>query len=143
MFGSGWSFKGCSVCLDDLEDAVWEPYRRVRNISSDRALYRRLWMDPELRELCDIEDYEKPYHPSQLSRFKQRLGPERLEKIMENIVDKLRNAGVVRGEIVACDATFLKAYSKRNPKDDSRAILTVGLESAGLEEAIVLAISCI
>jgi len=27
---------------------------------------------------------------------------------------------VVRGEIVACDATFIKAYSKRDPKDDSK-----------------------
>jgi len=70
-------------CLDDLEDAVWEPYRHegagrpprnplgilkalvvklVRNISSDRELYRRLWSDPELRRICNIEDYEKPYH---------------------------------------------------------------------------------
>jgi len=129
------------ACLDDLEDAVWEPYRHegagrpprnplgilkalvvklVRNISSDRELYRRLWSDPELRRICNIEDYEKPYHPSQLSRFRQRLGPERLESIMGTILDKLRNTGVVKGEIVACDATFIKAYSKRDPKDDSK-----------------------
>jgi IS5 family transposase len=40
--------------------------------------------------------------------------------MMETIVDKLRDVGVVKGEIVVCDATFIKAYSKRNPKDDSR-----------------------
>jgi IS5 family transposase len=67
-----------------------------------------------------IEEHEKSYHPSQLTRFRQRIGPERLESLMENIVDKLRNAEVVKGEIVACDATFIKAYSKRDPKDDSR-----------------------
>jgi hypothetical protein len=39
---------------------------------------------------------------------------------METIVGRLRDAGVVKGEIVACDATFVKAYSKRDPKDDSR-----------------------
>jgi IS5 family transposase len=94
--------------------------KRFRNIPSDRQLYRRLWNDPELRHICDIEEHEKPYHPSQLTRFRQRIGPERLESLMENIVDKLRNAGVVKGEIVACDATFIKAYSKRDPKDDSR-----------------------
>jgi len=97
------------ACLDDLEDAVWEPYRHdgagrpsrnplgilkalvvklVRNISSDRQLYKRLWSDPELRELCDIEEHEKPYHPSQLTR-RQRLGPERLESVMETILDRL------------------------------------------------------
>jgi transposase len=129
--------------LDDLEDVVWEPYRhdgagrpprnplgilkalvvkRFRNIPSDRQLYRRLWSDPELRELCDIEEYEKPYHPSQLTRFRQRIGPQRLENMMETIVDKLRDAVVVKGEIVACDATFIKAYSKRDPKDDSRGL---------------------
>jgi IS5 family transposase len=94
--------------------------KRFRNILSDRELYRRLWNDPELRELCDIEDYEKPYHPSQLTRFRQRIGPEKLEYIMETIVDRLRDAGVVKGEIVVCDATFIKACSKRDPMDDSR-----------------------
>jgi IS5 family transposase len=127
--------------LDDLEEFVCEPYRhngagrpprnpmgilkalvvkRFRNIPSDRELYRRLWSDPELRELCDIEEYEKPYHPSQLTRFRQRIGPQRLEYIMETIVDKLRDAGVIKGRIVVCDATFIKAFSKRDPKDDSR-----------------------
>jgi len=127
-------------CLDDLEDAVCEPYRhdgagrpprnplgilkalvvkRFRNIPSDRALYKRLWSDPELRELCDIEDYEKPYHPSQLTRFRQRADSKRLERIMDGIIDGLRDAGAVKGEIVAYDATFIKAYSKRDHKDDS------------------------
>jgi len=127
------------ACLDDLEGFVWEPYRhegagrpprnplgilkvlivkRFRNIPRDRQLYRRLWSDPELRELCDIEGHEKPYHPSQLTRFRQRIGPERLERIMEAFVGRLRDAGVVKGRIVVCDATFIKAYSKRDPKDD-------------------------
>jgi len=127
--------------LDDLEDVVWEPYRhsgagrpprnpmgilkslivkRFRNIPSDRELYRRLWSDPELRELCDIEEHEKPYHPSQMSRFRQRIGPERLERLMGDLVGRLRDAGAVKGKIVACDATFIQAYSKRDPKDDSR-----------------------
>lgn len=129
------------LSLDDVEGVVWEPYhrdgpgrpprnplgifkalivKRFRHFPSDRELYRRLWSDPELRELCDIEDYEKPYHPSQLCRFRKRVGPERLERIMDGIIGKLADAGVVKGEIVACDATFIKAYSKRDPKDDSR-----------------------
>ena len=94
--------------------------KRVRNIPSDRELYRRFWSDSKLRELWDIEDYEKPYHPSQLTRFRQRLGPEMLESLMETIIGWLRDAGAVKGEIVACDATFIKAYSKRDPKEDSK-----------------------
>ena len=97
--------------LDDIEEIVWEPYhkdgpgrpprnplgifkalivKRIRSIPSDGKLYRRLWSSPKLREICDIEDYGKPYHPSQLTRFRQRVGPERLERIMDSILEKLR-----------------------------------------------------
>jgi len=40
-----------------------------------------------------MEEREKPYHPSQMSRFRQRVGPERLERIMETLVGRLRDAG--------------------------------------------------
>jgi len=107
---------------------VWEPYhkdgpgRPPRNpLGIFKALIvKRLWSSPKLREICDIEDYEKPYHPSQLCRFRKRIGPERLEGIMDSIVEKLREAGVIKGEVIACDAMFIKAYSKRDPHDDSR-----------------------
>ena len=79
-----------------------------------------MWRDSKLRRICDIEGHEKPYHPSQLCRFRQRIGPDRLERLIEAIVEKLRDAGVIKGEIVTCDATFIEAYSKRDPKDDSR-----------------------
>jgi len=46
---------------------------------------------------------------------------------MEYILARLRDAGVIKGEIVACDATFIKAYSKRDPEDDSRAPSTIDL----------------
>jgi hypothetical protein len=39
---------------------------------------------------------------------------------MEYILARLRDAGAVKGEIVVCDATFIKAYSKRDPEYDSR-----------------------
>ena len=54
-----------------------------------------------------------------MSLFRKRLGVKRLERIMETIVGRLRDAVVIKGEIVVCDATFIKAYSKRDPKDDS------------------------
>jgi hypothetical protein len=94
---------GCSssilsrLDLDGIKEIVWEPYhkegpsrpprnplgifkalivKRLRHIPSDRELYRRLWNDPELRELYDIEDEGRPYHSSQLTRFRKRVGPE-------------------------------------------------------------------
>jgi len=127
--------------LDDIEEVVWEPYhkdgpgrpprnplgifkalfvKRLRHIPSDRELYRRLWNDPELRHICDIEAEQRPYHPSQLTRFRDRVGPERLERIMERIIDELMEGGVIDGETMVMDATFIKAYSKRDPHDNSR-----------------------
>ena len=127
--------------LGDIEEVVWEPYhtdgpgrpprnpmglfkalvtKRLRQIPSDRELYRRLWKDPELREVCDIETEQKPYHPSQLTRFRKRVGPERLGRIMNGIIEELVEGGVIDGETVVMDATFIKAYSKRDLHDDSR-----------------------
>jgi len=125
--------------LDDIEEAVWEPYhregpgrpprnplgifkalvvKRLRQIPSDRELYRRLWDDSRLREICDIEDRERPYHPSQLTRFRRNVGPERLEGIIGGLVEELSDGGVINGETVAMDATFIKAWSKRDPHDN-------------------------
>jgi hypothetical protein len=52
---------------------------------------------------------------------------------METIVGRLRDAGVVKGEIVACDATFIKAYSKRDQRmiRGVTAIQKLGLEGLG------------
>jgi IS5 family transposase len=94
--------------------------KRLRQIPSDRELYRRLWDDPALREICNIEDHERPYHPSQLTRFRRNIGPERLEGIVKDLVEVLVEGGVIDGETVAMDATFIEAYSRRDPHDDRR-----------------------
>ena len=127
--------------LHDIETVVWEPYhregagrpprnpigifkalvvKRLRQIPSDRELYRRLWDDEALRDICDIEEREKPYHPSQLTRFRRRVGPDRLEEIVKDLVEELAEGGVIDGETVAMDATFIEAYSKRDLHDDRR-----------------------
>jgi transposase len=126
--------------LDDIEEKVSQPYhesgpgrpprsplgifkalivKRLRRIPSDRELYRRLWNDELLREICDIEEKEKPYHPSQLTRFRNKVGPERLEDIMNSLLGELVEGGIIKGETLALDATFIKAWSKRDPADDS------------------------
>jgi hypothetical protein len=90
-----------SLNLDDIEETLSEAYhkegagrpprkpigifkaliiKRAKQIPSDRELYRRLWNDEALREVCDIEAQEKPYHPSQLTRFRNRVGVERLDQ---------------------------------------------------------------
>jgi transposase len=96
--------------------------KRLQQISSERELCRRLWKDDSLRELCDIETDEKPYHPSQLSRFKMNIGKRRLRRIMNKLVKELVKAGLISGETVIFDATFVKAYSRRDPHDNSRGL---------------------
>jgi transposase len=127
--------------LDDIEKTIQEAYhqegsgrpprsplgifkalitKRLRQIPSDRELYRRLWNDSTLRMICDIEEREKPYHPSQLTKFRTRIGPERLETIIASLVEELIQGGLIRGDTVAMDATFIKAYSKRDLQDNRR-----------------------
>jgi hypothetical protein len=52
---------------------------------------------------------------------------------METIVGRLRDAWVVKGEIVACDATFIKAFSKRDKRmiRGATAIQTLGRAEKG------------
>lgn len=129
--------------LQDIEQTISQPYhqegpgrpprrplgifktlivKQLRNIPSDRELYRRLLNDEALREICDLEDREKPYHPSQLTKFRNRVGPERLEDIMASLLEELVEGGVVKGENLALDATFIKAWSRRDPTDDSHGL---------------------
>lgn len=135
----------CSILrrlnLDDIEEVVSEAYhregagrpprkpigifkalivKRVKQIPSDRELYRRLWYDQDLREVCDIEAEQKSYHPSQMTRFRNRIGIERLERIMTSLVDELLKGGLIIGKTIVMDATFIKAYSKRDPHENGR-----------------------
>ncbi len=128
------------INLDNIEKTIKEPYhqtgagrpprkplgifkalmiKQLRRIPSDRELYRRLWNDEALRIICDIEEKEKPYHPSQLTRFRNKVGPERLTTIMNSLLEELMESGIIKGETLALDATFIKAWSRRDPVDDS------------------------
>jgi transposase len=131
----------CKLNLDDIEEVVKEAYhredgpgrpprkpmgifkallvKRVLQVPSERELCKRLWKDDNLRELCDLEAEQNPYDHSQLSRFKKRVGSRRLQRIMNNLVKKLLKCGVIDGETVVLDATFVKAYSRRDPHDNS------------------------
>ncbi len=130
-----------SLNLDNIEEVVSEAYhqkgagrpprkpigifkalivKRVKQIPSDRELYRQLWYDQDLREVCDIEAEQKPYHPTQMTRFRNRARVERLERIMNCLVSELLKGGLIIGKIVVMDATFIKAFSKRDPHENSR-----------------------
>jgi transposase len=88
--------------------------RRLRHVPSDRMLVRQLWKDQRLRRICDIEASEPPYGIAVLSRFKRKVGPERLKRIIDHAVELLVKKGRIKGETVAMDSTFIKACSRRN-----------------------------
>jgi transposase len=88
--------------------------KRFLRINSLRELERRLWIDERLRAICGIAREEPAYGRTVLSRFNQRLDARRLRRIVDKQVKKLIRRRIVRARTVALDATFIKAYSRRN-----------------------------
>jgi hypothetical protein len=97
-----------------------ELLKRVARIENYDELYRLLQNDEDLRMLCDIKEGEKPYHPSILLRFRKRVGPEAFRQVMAHCVKQLNRVNVLDAGTVVLDATFIKAYSCRDPKDNRR-----------------------
>jgi transposase len=89
-------------------------FSRLRHIPSDRMLVQQLWKDPRLRNICDIEASESLYGIAVLSKFWSRVGLERLARIVDHAVEVLARKGRIKGETLALDSTFIKAYSRRN-----------------------------
>jgi IS5 family transposase len=88
--------------------------RRLKHIPSDRMLVRQMWKDPRLKKICDIDADEPPYGIAVLSRFRSKVGPERLSRIVDQAVEVLVKKGRIKGEALALDSSFIKAYSRRN-----------------------------
>jgi transposase len=93
---------------------------RMKEIRSLRELSRTLNVDQRLRKLCLIEEDEKGYPRSVLSRFTNLVGAEKLGRIIdEKVVMLLRRSGVEEVDVVL-DASFIKAWSIRHPRDNRR-----------------------
>ena len=88
--------------------------KRVKHIPSDRMLVRQMWKDPRLKKICDIEANQQPYGIAVLSRFRTKVGPERLAKVIDQTIEVLVAKGRIKGEALALDITFIKACSRRN-----------------------------
>ena len=93
--------------------------KRFGRVEYYEELCRLMSVDRELRELCDVKEWEKPYHPSTLSRFRRRIGPECLQRLMNHVLKQLDGKGVLNGETVALDLAVIEAYSKRDPKNNA------------------------
>jgi hypothetical protein len=91
---------------------------RMKAIRSIRELTRILDVDQRIRRLCLIKKDEGAYPRSVLSRFTHRVGAETLQLIIEEKVAwLLRRSGVTEVDVVL-DASFIKAWSIRDPADN-------------------------
>jgi len=90
--------------------------KRFLGVRSIRELERKLWNDPRLRHICDLEADEPAYGRSVLSRFPQRIGVKRLHRIIDHLLKGFGKIRLVNGENIAMDASFIKAYSRIDMK---------------------------
>lgn len=108
--------------------------RRLRHIPSDRMLVRQLWKDPRLKAICDIEASQLPYGIAVLSRFRSRVGPQRLACITDDLIETLMKKGRIKGKTLALDSTFIKAYSRLHLAVDAKSELPVAMVVASANE---------
>jgi hypothetical protein len=79
---------------------------------------RLLDTDARLRKLCLIKDKEIGYPRSVLSRFSRKVGEDNLNRIIDEKVVKLLRSNKAREIDVVLDASFIKAWSTRDPIDN-------------------------
>jgi hypothetical protein len=91
---------------------------RMKNIRSIRELTRILDFDQRIRRLCLIKEDEGTYPRSVLSRFTHRVGAETLRLIIEEKVVMLLRRSSVEEVDVVLDASFVKAWSIRDPANN-------------------------
>jgi len=95
---------------------------RMKAIRSLRELTRILNIDQRIRRLCLIKKDEGAYPRSVISRFTHRVGAETLRLIIEEkVIWLLRRSGVEEVDVVL-DASFIKAWSIRNPVDNQTGL---------------------
>jgi hypothetical protein len=91
---------------------------RMKGVRSLREMTRQLDTDLRLRKLCLIKPGEKGYTRSVLSRFIVKVGENRLIKIIEEKVVKLLKQNDAACVDSIFDASFIKAWSTRDPLDN-------------------------
>jgi IS5 family transposase len=90
---------------------------KMKGVRSLREMTRQLDTDLRLRKLCLVKPGEKGYTRSVLSRFIRKVGETRLIKIIEEKVVKLLKQNDAARVDSVFDASFIKAWSTRDPLD--------------------------
>ena len=89
----------------------------MKEMRSLRELTRTLDVDQRIRRICLIEDGERDYPRSVLSRFTTLFGAEKLRRTIDEKVVSLLIRNRVEEVDTVLDASFIKAWSIRHPRD--------------------------
>jgi len=93
---------------------------RMKGVRSLREMTRVLNTDQRFRKLCLIRAGEAAYPRSVLSRFIRKVGEDNLTKIIEEKVVKLLKQNDAKDIDTVFDASFIKAWSTRDPLDNQK-----------------------
>jgi hypothetical protein len=93
---------------------------RMKGVRSLREMTRLLDVDLRLRRICLIKPGEKGYPRSVLSRFIRKVGEDNLTRIIEEKVVKLLKRNDAGDVDAVFDASFIKAWSTRDPLDNKK-----------------------
>lgn len=85
---------------------------------SDRRIMEEVRYNMAFKWFCGLEIDEEPPHPTTLTRFRVRLGPERFARIHNRIVHLAREQGLVSDRLSVVDATHVKARMNSYKVDD-------------------------
>lgn len=90
----------------------------MKGVRSLREMTRLLDVDQRLRKICLLKPGEAAYSRSVLSRFTRKVGEDSINKIIdEKVVELLKVNGTPEIDVVL-DASFIKAWSTRDPTDN-------------------------
>jgi hypothetical protein len=92
----------------------------MKGVRSLRETTRLLDADLRLRRLCLIKPGEAAYPRSVLSRFIRKVGEDNLINIIEEKVVKLLKQNDAKDVDAVFDASFIKAWSTRDPLDNQK-----------------------
>jgi transposase len=90
----------------------------MKGVRSLREMTRLLDVDQRLRRLCLIKTGESAYSRSVLSRFTRKVGEDNLNRIIDEKVISLLKSNQPREVDIVLDASFIKAWSTRDPIDN-------------------------
>ena len=91
---------------------------RMKGVRSLREMTRLLNVDQRMRRLCLIKIGETAYPRSVLSRFTRKVGEDNLNKIIDEKVISLLKSRKAKELDVVLDASFIKAWSTRDPTNN-------------------------